>query len=144
MRALTLFLALMLGVVVVQLAGTQAALAQSTLPPAQFANQPLPDAQQEARALTLMHSLRCLVCQNQSIADSNAEMAADMRALVREKIAAGEEPEAIRTWLIERYGDWVSFKPPVEPATWPLWGAPLLFLLIGGIIVRRYYRKGRA
>src|SRR3546814_3858407 len=84
-----------------------AASADSLLPPAQYANQPLPDERQEAQAQALMHTLRCLVCQNQSIADSNAEMAGDMRALVRERIAAGENPEAIRGWLIERYGDWV-------------------------------------
>lgn len=137
MKALILALAVLL-------APLSAVHAQSQLPPAEYANQPLADPQQEAEALALMHSLRCLVCQNQSIADSNAEMAGDMRALVRERIAAGEKPEAVRRWLIERYGDWVSFRPPVEPATWALWFAPLLFLLIGGIIVWRYYRKGRA
>ena len=135
MRALVLVLMLLLGAV--------AAHADSQLPSAQYANQPLPDTAQEAKAMALMHTLRCLVCQNQSIADSNAEMAGDMRALVRERIAAGEKPEAVRHWLIERYGDWVSFQPPVEPATWPLWAAPLIFLLIGGLMIRRYYRKGR-
>ena len=63
-----------------------------------------------------------------SIADSEAEMAGDMRSLVRTRIGAGEEPEAVRAWLIERYGDWVSYQPPITPATWPLWGAPLLFV----------------
>src|SRR3546814_9275558 len=78
----------------VLLAGASPALAQSSLPPAAYANRPLPDAAQEEQAQALMHTLRCLVCQNQTIADSNAEMAGDMRALVRERIAAGEEPEA--------------------------------------------------
>lgn len=124
--------------------GAVPGMADSLLPPAQLANQPLPDKAQEEKAQALMHTLRCLVCQNQSIADSNAEMAGDMRALVRERIAAGEDPEAIRRWLIERFGDWVSFNPPIEPATWLLWGAPFIFLGAGAVLVRRYYRKGGA
>lgn len=135
MRALLLALVL--------LAGASPALAQSSLPPAAYANRPLPDAAQEEQAQALMHTLRCLVCQNQTIADSNAEMAGDMRALVRERIAAGEEPEAVRRWLIERYGDWVSYRPPLGPSTWLLWGAPLLFLLVGAVMIVRYYRRGR-
>jgi len=102
--------------------------ADSDLPAARWANEQLPDPRQEAQAKALMEELRCLVCQGQSIADSNAEMAGDMRAMVRQRIAAGEKPEAVRTWLIERYGNWVSYRPPVEPATWPLRAAPLLFL----------------
>jgi hypothetical protein len=84
-----------------------------------------------------MEELRCLVCQGQSIADSNAELAGDMRALVRQRIAAGESPEQVRAWLIERYGDWVSYRPPVEPLTWPLWAAPLLLLLCGAWLLRK-------
>jgi cytochrome c-type biogenesis protein CcmH len=83
-----------------------------------------------------MEELRCLVCQGQSIADSDAELAGDMRALVRERIAAGDDPRAIRAWLVERYGDWVSFKPPVEPLTWPLWAAPILLLAAGARLIR--------
>src|SRR5215204_5508208 len=93
------------------------ALADSNLPPAEWADRQLPDARQEARARALMEELRCLVCQGQSIADSDAELAGEMRALVRERIAAGEDPRAIRRWLVERYGNWVTFKPPVEPLT---------------------------
>ena len=85
------------------------AFAQSALPPARYAYTQLADPRQEAEAKALMETLRCLVCQGQSIADSDADMAGDMRALVRERIAAGEEPEAIRRWLVERYGAWVSF-----------------------------------
>ena len=96
-------------------------LADSSLPPAQWANQQLPDPRQEAEAKALMEELRCLVCQGQSIADSNAELAGDMRALVRQRIATGERPEQVRSWLIERFGNWVSYRPPVEPMTWPLW-----------------------
>src|SRR3546814_1474173 len=89
----------------------------SLLPPAEYAYTQLPDPEQEEKALALMETLRCLVCQGQSIADSDAEMAGDMRALVRQRIAAGEEPDAIRAWLIERYGNWVSYAPPLEPVT---------------------------
>jgi cytochrome c-type biogenesis protein CcmH len=90
-----------------------------------------------------METLRCLVCQGQSISDSDAEMAGDMRALVRRRIAAGEEPEAIRKWLIGRYGNWVSYEPPVEPVTWPLWGAPLLMLALGLWLARGRFRRRR-
>ncbi len=117
------------------------ALAQSNLPPARYANSQLEDPKQEAKAKALMETLRCLVCQGQSIADSEADIAGDMRALVRERIAAGESPEAIRAWLIERYGEWVSYKPPVEPLTWPLWAAPLLLVAAGAWLARGRFRR---
>ena len=119
------------------------ALADSGLPPARYANEQLPDARQEAAAQTLMEELRCLVCQGQSIADSDAELAGDMRALVRQRIAAGERPEAVRGWLIDRYGNWVSYLPPVEPLTWPLWIAPLLMLGAGTYLLRKRFRRRR-
>lgn len=120
------------------------ALAQSQLPPAEYAYAQLPDARQEAEAKALMETLRCIVCQGQSIADSDADMAGDMRALVRRRIQAGERPEDIRRWLIERYGNWVSYAPPVEPATWPLWAAPIVLLLAGLFLARgRFRKKGR-
>ena len=90
-----------------------------------------------------METLRCLVCQGQSIADSDAEMAGDMRALVRQRIPAGETPEQIRAWLISRYGNWVSYDPPLEPATWPLWAAPVLLLLAGLWLARGRFRRRR-
>ena len=116
-------------------------LADSSLPPSPWANRQLPDPRQEARAKALMEELRCLVCQGQSIADSDAELAGDMRALVRERIAAGEAPSAIRAWLVERYGDWVSYAPPVEPLTWPLWAAPILLLGAGGWLLRARLKR---
>jgi cytochrome c-type biogenesis protein CcmH len=119
------------------------ALAQSALPPSPYAYTQLEDPRQEAEAKALMESLRCLVCQGQSIADSDADMAGDMRALVRQRIKAGERPEAIRRWLIERYGDWVSYKPPVEPLTWPLWAAPLLLVGVGLLLARGRFRRRR-
>ena len=118
------------------------ALADSDLPPARWANEQLPDPRQEAQAKALMEELRCLVCQGQSIADSDAELAGDMRALVRQRIAAGEKPDQVRSWLIERYGNWVSYRPPVEPVTWPLWAAPVLLLFVGAWLLRKRIRRG--
>jgi cytochrome c-type biogenesis protein CcmH len=113
------------------------AWADSDLPAARWANEQLPDPRQEAQAAALMEELRCLVCQGQSIADSDAELAGDMRALVRQRIAAGERPQDVRAWLIGRYGEWVSYRPPVEPVTWPLWAAPLLLLGAGLWMLRK-------
>ena len=115
-------------------------LADSNLPPAYWSNRQLPDAKQEAQAQALMEQLRCLVCQGQSIADSDAELAGDMRDLVRRRIAAGQDPAEIRAWLIQRYGTWISYKPTDEPAAWPLWLAPLALLLVGAWLIRRRIR----
>jgi cytochrome c-type biogenesis protein CcmH len=120
------------------------AFAQSALPPSRYAYSQLEDPRQEAQAKALMETLRCLVCQGQSIADSDADMAGDMRALVRERIAAGEKPEAIRAWLIDRYGAWVSYKPTVEPITWPLWAAPVALLALGLYLARGRFRRRKA
>jgi len=120
-------------------------LADSMMPAARYANEQLADPAQEAKAKALMQTLRCLVCQGQSIADSDAEMAGDMRSLVRTRIAAGEKPEDIRRWLIERYGDWVSYQPPLDGLTWPLWAMPILFLALGiWIVSGRLKRRGRS
>ncbi|MEO5972792.1 MAG: cytochrome c-type biogenesis protein [Sphingomicrobium sp.] len=128
MRMLAILLALLLG---------QPALADSSLPAAQWADRQLPDPRQEAAAKALMEELRCLVCQGQSIADSDAELAGDMRHLVRSRIAAGEKPAAIRAWLVDRYGDWVSYRPPSAPVAWPLWAAPLLLLGAGLLLLAK-------
>lgn len=117
------------------------AYGQSSLPPADYADRQLADPEQEAEARVLMETLRCLVCQGQSIADSDADMAGDMRALVRQRIAAGERPEDIRRWLIQRYGKWVSYDPPLAPVTWPLWAAPLLLLAGGAWLARGRFRR---
>jgi cytochrome c-type biogenesis protein CcmH len=118
----------------------QPLLADSNLPPAYWSDRQLPDPRQEAQAQALMEQLRCLVCQGQSIADSDAELAGDMRDLVRRRIAAGEKPDAIRAWLIQRYGTWISYKPTAEPAAWPLWLAPLALLAVGALLIRRRIR----
>ena len=118
-------------------------LADSNLPPARWANEQLPDPRQEAQAKALMEEIRCLVCQGQSVADSDAELAGDMRHLIRTRIAAGEKPSAIRAWLIQRYGDWVTYRPTAEPVNWPLWIAPILFLGLGSLLLRKRIRFTR-
>ena len=125
---------------IVALASASPLLADSNLPPAYWSDRQLPDPRQEAQAEALMEQIRCLVCQGQSIADSDAELAGDMRDLVRRRIAAGEKPSAIRAWLIERYGTWISYRPTSEPAAWPLWLAPLALLLLGAWLIRRRIR----
>jgi cytochrome c-type biogenesis protein CcmH len=117
------------------------AMAQDLLPPAPYAYKQLPDPAQEAKAQALMETLRCLKCQSQSIADSDAPMAGDMRHQVRTRIAAGEDPEHIRQWLIERYGDYVSYTPQVKPITWPLFAAPLAFLALAALLLRGRFRR---
>lgn len=116
-------------------------LADSALPPAEYANRQLADPRQEAKATALMETLRCLVCQGQSIADSDAEMAGDMRALVRRRIEAGEDPESIRAWLVQRYGDWVTYDPPLSAATAPLWALPILLIAAGLWLARGRFRR---
>lgn len=125
------------------LAAAAPALADSSLPPAELADTQLADPRQERQAKALMEEIRCLVCQGQSIADSNAEMAGDMRALIRRRIQAGETPESIRAWLVARYGHWVSYDPPLEPITWPLWALPVLLVLAGLWLARGRFRPRR-
>ncbi|MEG3165113.1 cytochrome c-type biogenesis protein [Sphingomonas sp. PB2P19] len=120
------------------------ASAQPSTPPAPYANKQLADPAKEASAKALMETLRCLVCQGQSIADSDADMAADMRALVRERIEGGEKPESVRAWLIARYGDYVTYDPPLTGLTWPLWLAPIALLAVGAWIARSsFHRRAR-
>ena len=118
--------------------------AQEPATSAPYAYRQLDDPAQEDRARALMESIRCLQCQSQSIADSDAPVAGDMRHQVRSRIAAGEEPEAIRAWLVSRYGDYISYKPAVTAATWPLFAVPLLLLVVAGLIFRRRFGKAAA
>ncbi|WP_086616769.1 cytochrome c-type biogenesis protein [Erythrobacter tepidarius] len=116
--------------------------AQDTMPPAPYAYQQLDDPKLEAEATALMHTLRCLKCQSQSIADSDAPMAGDMRHQVRSRILAGESPDQIRAWLIARYGDYVSYQPEVNSITWPLFAVPVLvILLVAGVLLRRLGKR---
>ncbi len=95
----------------------------------------------EARARNIMTGIRCLVCQNQSIEDSNADLARDLRSIVRERVEAGDNDDQVRAYLVARYGDWVLLKPPFNAKTFFLWFAPLIFLLGGatalGVTMRR-------
>lgn len=116
-------------------------MADSSMPAAPYAYKQLDDPAQEKAAHELMLSVRCLVCQGQSIADSDAEMAADMRSMIRKRIAAGEKPEDIRAWLIERYGNWVSYKPVFDAQTALLWIAPLALLGVGVMLARGRFKK---
>ena len=116
--------------------------AQDSMPPAPYAYNQLDDPRLEAEASALMHTLRCLKCQSQSIADSNAPMAGDMRHQVRSRILAGESPDQIRGWLIARYGDYVSYEPEVSRTTWPLFAVPVLvILLVAGVLLRRLGKR---
>jgi len=110
--------------------------------PAAAPDQPLSSPTQEARAQRLFQDIRCVVCQHESIADSPAGIAADMRRLVREEIASGATDESIREDLVRRWGDYILFKPPVKAATWLLWFGPLaLVLLVGGVFIARSRRQ---
>jgi cytochrome c-type biogenesis protein CcmH len=109
--------------------------AQSRMPEAPYANRQLDDPAMEARARDLMHTLRCLVCQGQSIADSDAALAEDMRSQVRERILSGDTPEEITAYLVARYGNWVTYDPPFEADTALLFILPLLAFAGGGWLV---------
>jgi cytochrome c-type biogenesis protein CcmH len=104
----------------------------------------LADPVLEQRARDLSKQLRCLVCQNQSIDDSDADLARDLRRIVREQLVAGRTDEEIIDFLTARYGDFVLLKPPVEPATWGLWFGPALVLLIGAVGIAVYVRRRSA
>ena len=105
-------------------------------------DRPLPDAAQEARAQALFKGIRCVVCQHEAIADSPAVIAADLRGLVREEIAAGRSDAEIRQDLVRRYGDFVLFKPPVRLGTWLLWFGPLgLILAVGAVLLLAARRR---
>jgi cytochrome c-type biogenesis protein CcmH len=110
--------------------------------PAPAPDRPLPEAAQEARAQALFRGIRCVVCQHEAIADSPAVIAADMRGLVREQIAAGRSDAEIRQDLVRRYGDFVLFKPPVRLGTWLLWFGPLgLMLAVGAVLLLTARRR---
>ena len=102
------------------------------------------DPVQEKRAVKLSEQLRCLVCQNQSIAESNAELAVDLRRQIDEQIGAGKTDREILDFMVARYGDFVLYRPPVRASTLLLWGGPLVLLLIGVAVAWRVLRSRRA
>ncbi len=102
------------------------------------------DPRLEARARALSAQLRCMVCQNELIDESHADLARDLRVLVRERLQAGDSDEQIRADLVRRYGDFILLKPPFKLETWLLWGAPLLILLAGGGIIFVARRRQRS
>lgn len=106
-------------------------------------DRPLTDPAQEARARALFGDIRCVVCQHESIADSPAGIAADLRGLVREQIAAGKTDDEIKADLLRRYGDYILFKPPLRIGTWLLWFGPFALAAGAGVVlVLRARRRG--
>ncbi|MEK9673443.1 MAG: cytochrome c-type biogenesis protein [Rhodospirillaceae bacterium] len=103
----------------------------------------LQDPKLEARAREVSKELRCLVCQNQSIDDSDADLAKDLRVLVRERIKAGDDDGAIIRYVVDRYGDFVLLRPPVKGATIALWAGPAVIFLIGLFAVVMFIRRNR-
>lgn len=101
----------------------------------------LEDPVLEERARVVSKDLRCVVCQNETIDDSNATLAQDMRRLVRQRILAGDTNDEVLDYMVDRYGDFVLLRPKVEPLTWPLWFGPFILVVIGGVVVARHMRK---
>ena len=102
---------------------------------------PLEDPLMESRARDLAKEIRCLVCQNQSIFDSDAELAKDLRQIVRERITLGDDDAAITEYLVARYGDFVLLKPPIKPKTYLLWFGPILIFLVAGYTVLQFFKN---
>jgi cytochrome c-type biogenesis protein CcmH len=123
------------------LLGVLGAFAGSAAVPTIDANGQFADPVLQARFEKIAKELRCLVCQNESIADSNAELAADLRRQVREMLSAGKSDDAIFDFMTDRYGEFVRFSPPLEPKTLLIWGAPFIMLLVGGAIIYRVARQ---
>ena len=122
------------------------ALLLSMLLPLAHAGEAVPTAEDpalEKRVMEVSHNLRCLVCQNQTVADSNSELAVDLRNQVREKLRQGESEEQILEYMVSRYGDFVLFKPLVKSTTWLLWFGPLLLVLLGIVALFFMLRQRR-
>lgn len=132
--------AVLLGTLVLSL-NSAPVLAQE---PAPAPDRPLADPAQEARAQALFEDIRCVVCQHEAIADSPAGVAADMRRLVREHIAAGRTDAQVQADLVRRYGDFVLFKPPVRAGTWLLWFGPALLVAAAGLTLLLAGRRRRS
>jgi len=103
----------------------------------------LADPALEARARALSGELRCLVCQNQSIDDSNADLAHDLRVLIRERLSAGDSDAQVLQFMVHRYGDFILLRPPVKPETYLLWFGPFVVLALGALGAALYLRRSR-
>jgi len=102
----------------------------------------LADPALEARARTISAELRCLVCQNESIDQSDADLAHDLRVLIRERLTAGDSDQQVRDYLVRRYGDFILLKPPVKPVTYLLWFGPFVLIASGAIVIAMFLRRG--
>lgn len=111
-----------------------ASLAAAAAPPAS-------DAELDARAHALSQQLRCVVCQNQTLADSNADLAVDLRRQIRQQLAEGVDEDGVKDYLAQRYGDFVLYKPPLKPLTWLLWFGPLVLLVLVVAMLLRARRR---
>ncbi|SAK95921.1 Cytochrome c-type biogenesis protein CcmH precursor [Caballeronia calidae] len=101
------------------------------------------ESRDDERARHLAERFRCVVCQNQSLADSNANLAADLRARIREQVEQGASDEQIQAYMVRRYGDFVLYRPPMKPVTWALWFGPLAVLLAGALAMAMHIRRAR-
>jgi cytochrome c-type biogenesis protein CcmH len=128
------------GVLLLALSGLAAGEGVAAVSPVDDNGQ-LKDHALQSRFERITGELRCLVCQNESIADSNVELAGDLRRQVREMLVAGKSDDAIFQFMTDRYGEFVRFRPPLEAKTLLIWGAPFLMLLLGGFIVFRVVRQ---
>lgn len=125
------------------IAALTALLLVAAVPPTQ-AVQPdevLSDPAMEARARDIGRELRCLVCQNQSIDDSDADLARDLRILVRERLTAGDSDRQVVDYVVSRYGDFVLLRPPVKPMTWALWFGPAIIAAVGLLAIVLFFRR---
>ncbi len=145
MKRLMLNAAFAVGVALAALSASHLALAQaSDLRAGREAPLMAEDPKLEARLVDISQELRCLVCQNESLASSHAELADDLRQEVRELIRSGKSDQEIKDFLVSRYGDFVLYRPEVKPLTWVLWFGPFLLLLIAAIFLGMYLRQRRA
>jgi cytochrome c-type biogenesis protein CcmH len=106
-------------------------------------NEMLADPALEARAREISRGLRCVVCQNESIDESGADLAHDLRVLVRQRLVAGDSDEQVVQYIVDRYGDFVLLRPPVKPETYLLWASPAILLLIAALLIALYLRRHR-
>ena len=123
---------------------TLAIIALSTFPVRAQVAQPIEDPAIEARMKDLTKQLRCLVCQNETLADSQAQLAEDLRREIREQIKAGKSDQEILAYATQRYGDFILYNPPVKATTWLLWFGPFLLLVAGSVLLFRFLKQRRA